>query len=117
MVWFFDREQESLRVETRYDNDASEFVVVVRYPDGSDRTERFATLEDFRRWVDAFDRVMREQHWASRKAGRSSCLMAGRTRGPGKQFPAKSRGTAPAAPPSEPHNVAGLDKELTRCSV
>jgi hypothetical protein len=45
----FDREQESLRVETRYDNARSEFLVVVGYPDGSERTERFATLEDFRR--------------------------------------------------------------------
>ena len=39
MLWFFEREKESLRVETRYDNDTSEFVTVVRYPDGHEHTE------------------------------------------------------------------------------
>ena len=49
MLWFFDRGAEVLEIETRYDNARSEFLVVVGYPDGSERTERFATLEDFRR--------------------------------------------------------------------
>lgn len=29
MLWFFDREEESLRLETRYDNDRAEFVATV----------------------------------------------------------------------------------------
>jgi hypothetical protein len=66
MLWFFDREDESLRLETRYDNESSQFVAVVRYPDGSKRTERFGTLESFRRWLDALDQILREQQWASR---------------------------------------------------
>jgi hypothetical protein len=53
MLWFFDREDESLRLETRYDNDRSEFVAVVRYPDGRERAERFSTLGDFRKWIGA----------------------------------------------------------------
>ena len=36
MLWFFDREDESLRIETRYDNERSEFVAIVTYPDGSE---------------------------------------------------------------------------------
>ena len=67
MLWFFDREDESLRLETRYDNDRSEFVAVVTYPDGSERTERFSTLDDFRTWIDRFDQVLLEQHWAARE--------------------------------------------------
>ena len=31
MVWFFDRDEESLRLETRYNNDSSEFVAIIRY--------------------------------------------------------------------------------------
>ena len=66
MLWFFDREDESLRLETRYDNESSQFVAVVSYPDGSERTERFGTLEGLRRWLEAFDQILREQHWAGR---------------------------------------------------
>ena len=40
MLWFFDREDESLRRETRYDTDRSEFVAGVTHPDGSERMER-----------------------------------------------------------------------------
>jgi hypothetical protein len=66
MLWFFDRDDESLRCETRFDNDRWEFVVVVKYPDGSERTERFSTPDDFRKWIVAFDQLLREQHWVGR---------------------------------------------------
>jgi hypothetical protein len=66
MLWFFDREDESLGLETRYDNDRSEFVAVVRYPDGRERAERFSTLDDFQKWIDAFDQRLRQQNWAGR---------------------------------------------------
>jgi hypothetical protein len=36
MLWFFDRETESLRFEVRYENETSEFVVIVTPPDGSE---------------------------------------------------------------------------------
>ena len=67
MLWFFDREEESLRLETRYDNDRAEFVATVTYPDGSERTERFFTLEGFGKWIGRFDQLLREQHWAGRE--------------------------------------------------
>lgn len=65
MLWFFDRADESLRLETRYDIETSEFVAVVSIP-GSQRSERFATLADFRRWLKAFAHVLRLQHWTGR---------------------------------------------------
>jgi hypothetical protein len=67
MLWFFDRDEESLRLEARYDNDTFEFVTTVTYPDGSERTERFRTLADFRTWMDRFDQLVQKQHWASRE--------------------------------------------------
>ena len=66
MLWFFDRDDQSLLLETRYDNDRPEFVAVVRYPDGRERVERFSTLGDFRKWIDAFDQRLRQQNWAGR---------------------------------------------------
>ena len=66
MLWFFDRDAESLTLETRYDDAQSKFVAVVRYPDGSEQTERFATLDDFRRWLDAFDELLQQENWRGR---------------------------------------------------
>jgi hypothetical protein len=67
MLWFFDRQDESLRLEVRYDNETFEFVIIVTAPDGNERTERFPTLADFQTWMDDFDQFLREQHWASRE--------------------------------------------------
>ena len=67
MLWFFDREKESLRLEVRYDNDTSEFVIIVRFPDGSERIERLRTLADFGTAMSTFDQLLREQHWVSRQ--------------------------------------------------
>lgn len=66
MLWFFNRNDESLRIETRYDNDASEVIAIVTYTDGRQRTERFGALEDFRAWLLAFERLLQEQHWTPR---------------------------------------------------
>jgi hypothetical protein len=32
MVWLFERDEESLKLETRYDNATREYVVIVQYP-------------------------------------------------------------------------------------
>ena len=47
MLWFFDRDNESLRLETRYDNETLEFVAVVRYADGRDLERRFRQRGEF----------------------------------------------------------------------
>ena len=41
MVWFYKRDQSSLSVETRYDNETAEYVAIVVRPDGLKQTERF----------------------------------------------------------------------------
>jgi hypothetical protein len=48
MVWFFERYEESLKLETRYDNDTREYVVIVHYPDGREEGERFTDVEEYR---------------------------------------------------------------------
>ena len=66
MIFFFDRDQETLQLETRYDNAAAAFVAVVTDSDGEVRTERFATLEQFQAWLVAFERRLYEQNWVGR---------------------------------------------------
>ena len=71
MLCFFNREGESLRLETRYDNDRSQFVAVVTHPDLSEHTERFSTLAAFGKWIEAFDTLFREWQCVQGGKGRS----------------------------------------------
>ena len=63
MLWFFEREDLSLRLETRYDNQTSEFIVTVQWPDGRMQTERFADLEACRGWLAVFDETIEAEQW------------------------------------------------------
>jgi hypothetical protein len=65
MLWFFDRDEESLRLETRYDNQSSEFVVTVNQA-GAQREERFADIEQFQSWLELFEFELRLRSWTSR---------------------------------------------------
>jgi hypothetical protein len=66
MLWFFDRDDESLKLETRYDNETSEFVAVVRYPNGVEHEKRFADAGEFRTWLQGFERDLALQRWTGR---------------------------------------------------
>ena len=48
VLWSFERNDKSLRLEMRHDYDTSEFVVIVKGPDGRERTERFTTASPAR---------------------------------------------------------------------
>jgi hypothetical protein len=63
MLWFFEREEQSVRLETRYDNDTAEYVAVTTYPDGREETERFSDADRFRQWLEAWERVLEAEHW------------------------------------------------------
>jgi hypothetical protein len=65
-LWFFDRDNESLRLETRYDNDTHEFVAVVHYPDGQELHRRFKEGDAFRVWLQAFERALGVKRWRGR---------------------------------------------------
>jgi hypothetical protein len=66
MLWFFDRKDEYLQIETRYDQAASEYVVTVQRPDRSTTTERFADPEMFQAWLDGLEADLLAQRWVSR---------------------------------------------------
>ena len=67
MIWFFERSGGVLRVETRVDNDTSEYVAVVREADASETTERFKDAESFGAYLARLQRRLDEEHW--RQAG------------------------------------------------
>jgi hypothetical protein len=66
MIWFFDRDRDLLRLETRYDNTTLEFVAVVHYSDGRTLERRFAQSKAFREWLEAFERALEGQRWKGR---------------------------------------------------
>ena len=66
MLWFYDRDQRSLTIETRYEVHTAEFVACIRWPDGREQVERFADLTAFRDWLAILDRTLEAQRWRSK---------------------------------------------------
>jgi hypothetical protein len=48
MLWFYTRDRDSLRLETRCDNQTLEYVGIVTHPAWHEDARRFATAEVFR---------------------------------------------------------------------
>jgi hypothetical protein len=65
MVWFYTRDQQSLTLETRYDNVTHEFVAVLTGLGGSPITKRFATAETFQEWIVSIERDLAAGQWAA----------------------------------------------------
>jgi len=65
MVWFYKRGHVSLSLETRFDNETSEYVAVVLHPDGRRETERFDRKELFGAWLTAFEERLAKDRWAA----------------------------------------------------
>jgi hypothetical protein len=63
MIWFWSREQQQLRVETRYDNETSDFVVAIEHPDGHQECERFPNLVELRKRLVALEQQFAAEHW------------------------------------------------------
>ncbi len=69
MIWLFEREDEVLRIETRYDNETSEFVAIVHYPDAQQMTKRFMDGGTFGQWLAHFEQSLEEGDWARDRSG------------------------------------------------
>ena len=69
MIWMFERGEESLRLETRYDNATAEFVLIRHQLTGDPHVERFATEEAFRRRLDIVEKQLADEHWTSQEGG------------------------------------------------
>jgi hypothetical protein len=63
MIWFYERADQSLRLDTTYDNDTCEYVVVVHHPDGRQQTERFLDADACRLWLVTFENGLDGEHW------------------------------------------------------
>jgi hypothetical protein len=63
MVWFFARCDQTLQIETRYDNDTSEYVGIIRHPDGHQEVQRFTDPQAYGDWLGACERGLLSDRW------------------------------------------------------
>lgn len=63
MIWFFERGTDSLKIETRFNNEARVFELIWYHPDGASTVERFADEDEFRRRSEAVEADLLSQDW------------------------------------------------------
>ena len=63
MIWFFTRDAEKLKAETRFDNETREYVLTLHWPDGRSQTERFPNTAAFQRRVGALKGQLEAERW------------------------------------------------------
>jgi hypothetical protein len=63
MVWFFERSAQVLELETRYNNETSEYILEIRWPDVAPQTERFTDAAAFRTRLVALEDSLSGQQW------------------------------------------------------
>jgi len=65
MLWFFDRDDQRVEVETRFENATLEFVLVIRWPDGRTQAERYQDAAAFRIRIVTLDEELKALNWRS----------------------------------------------------
>jgi hypothetical protein len=63
MIWFYERGTETLRLETRFNNQARIYELVWHYPDGSTRVETFVDEAAFRTRSEQVEASLLDEHW------------------------------------------------------
>jgi hypothetical protein len=65
MIWIYQRNNEVLRLETRFDNATGEYVLIQHRPEGAQDVERFLTEDDFRARLTKLSAALEEAKWNS----------------------------------------------------
>ena len=63
MVWFFERSAAILELETRFDNDTAEYVLMIRPPSAEPTTERFSNAAAFRVRLQVIEETLIADRW------------------------------------------------------
>jgi hypothetical protein len=66
MLWFYERDTQSIELETRYDQETREYVILVRHPGGQEEAERFPDPESCRLWLVAFENRLEHDQFVRR---------------------------------------------------
>jgi len=63
VLWVFQRGDESLRLETRFDNKSAQFILIVHKLNANPEIERFPDAEAFRERLVALETALEADHW------------------------------------------------------
>ena len=63
MIWFFERDGNTFKLETRYDNDTAEFVLIMYRTNDTPQIERFTDTVTFRERLEVLERTLAADHW------------------------------------------------------
>ena len=63
MIYIFERDSESLRLETRYSNDSKTYEIIFRRADGTTTKETFTGETSFRTRLDEIYSDLEEKEW------------------------------------------------------
>ena len=78
MVWFYERPDGALRIETRFDSTTQEYVLQVEWPGRPTVTQRFSDRLAFEVRVLALERQLEAERW-KQVGGPRSCRTGGAT--------------------------------------
>lgn len=63
MIWLFQSGTQAIRIETRYDRESSEYVLIREERDGVRQIERFRTEVAFRSRLEALEQQFETDDW------------------------------------------------------
>lgn len=63
MVWFFEREDETLRISTTYESVTGVYALTMHRQDGPDTTETFSTKATFHTRLQEIERGLLSDSW------------------------------------------------------
>ena len=66
MLWIYERSNETLRIETRFDNDTTEYLLIIHWPDGTEQAERFSSGASFQLRLESLEQQLETEEWQSR---------------------------------------------------
>jgi hypothetical protein len=66
VVWFFERDQDTIRLHAAYDEDINEVIATVTWAPGRQQQTRFPDIAAFRAWLQAFETALIEDAWMRR---------------------------------------------------
>jgi hypothetical protein len=65
MVWFFEREDETLRISTTYESVSGVYALTMHRQDGTDTTESFPTKAAFHKRLQEIERGLLTDSWSA----------------------------------------------------
>jgi hypothetical protein len=63
VIWFFEKNGQAVRLETRFDNASQEYVIVIDWADRPSETERFGDYGRFHSRIVALEQRLTLEKW------------------------------------------------------